>query len=398
MHGITDVRDYGKGTGMSEETIKPTRRIVWGKLISGSILGLIVIAGVASDTINNVSYALAAMGLGAAMVAGAVGLLIGLVPVVAYFNGWNVPLRVAAGCCTVTCIVFALLAYGEKNGAHQGEKERAGLSLADAEAARAEARRARDEASSITEAGSVRDLEAIEARAVKALADAEKYAEEQKIICQRSKRCREAAAAANAATERLSKARAKADALARAERAEQRLADAKTEVRQSGVAKANAVASFTGAWAGIEAKDAEQRLAFVIMLVLICTTMSIAFLGEHCIKLMAESVVWDNPSAPKPAARPARAKAALPMPKPQPKSAMDEFLDAWTEISDGPPLQAGEFAKCLAAHWSVKHAGKPVPTSTALGKALGLRYDKIKTGGKQCYMAKLKPMALAKVS
>lgn len=69
---------------------------------------------------------------------------------------------------------------------------------------------------------------------------------------------------------------------------------------------------------------------------------------------------------------------------------IDAFLDAWTSASNEEATPASAFQECLAAHWAMKHPGKGPPSGTALGRALGERYEKAKTGGRQCYFASLK--------
>ena len=385
-----------ENTVKREAEPKPKLHVQWGKLIPGGILAVIVTATVVADIWNNAGYAYVSMGPGAALIAGAVGLMVGLAPLVAYFIGWDTALRSASGFCTVACVMFALFAYGEKNGAQQGAKARAGMSMADADAARQEARDARAEALRISEIASVRDLEALQASAKASLDSASVAAKKQGIECIQSKRCRKERDSLDQVTERLGKARAKAEAIERAEKAEQRVSAAKSEVKEAGPVAANAMASQASAWFSLDVRTTEQQFALIMMLVLVGSTLSLAFLGEHATKLMVEAFRQETP-------KPVRAPVARKAPDsvvdaPKKKSDMDEFLDAWTEVSDGPPLPASEFAKCLAAHWSVKHAGKAPPTGTALGKALGARYSKTKTGGKQCYFAKLKTVSLAKKS
>lgn len=374
-----------------KEEIKSKLHIAWGKLVPGGILAVIVSATVVADIWNNAGYAYASMGPGAAVVAGAIGLMVGLAPIIAFFIGWDTALRSAAGCCTIACVLFALFAYGEKNGAQQGAKTMAGMSMVDADTARQEARDARAEASRITEVASVRDLDALQASAKASLDSASAAAKKQGIECIQSKRCRKERAELDQVTERLGQARAKADAIERAEKAEGRLASAKTEAREAGPASANALASIASSWFRLEVRTTEQQFAFVMMLVLIGSTLSIAFLGEHATKLMVEAFHSAEPKRARPAtvARKLEVAAEAPVPGKK-KSDMDGFLDSWTEASEGPPLQAGEFFKCLVAHWAQHHPGKNVPTTTALGRALGERYAKVKTGGKQCYMAKLR--------
>lgn len=385
-----------ENTVKMESDPKPKLHIAWGKLIPGGILAVIVSATVVADIWNNAGYAYASMGPGAALIAGAVGLMVGLAPIVAYFIKWDMALRATSGFCTVACVMFALFAYGEKNGAQQGAKASASMSLADAETARQEARDARAEAAKIAEIASVKDLEALQASARSSLDSASTAAKRQGIECIQSKRCRKERDSLDQVTERLGKARAKAEAIERAEKAELRVSAAKGEAREVGIVSANAMASITSSWFGLNVQTTEQQFALMMMLVLVGSTLSMAFLGEHAVKLLVEAFRHEAPKPVKLARSPVVKKAEPATSQPQKQSDMDEFLDAWTETSDGPPLAAGEFAKCLAAHWSIKHAGKKPPTATALGRALGARYSKTKTGGQQCYFAKLKTVSTVK--
>ena len=300
-----------ENTVKQEAEPKPKLHVQWGKLIPGGILAVIVTATVVADIWNNAGYAYVSMGPGAALIAGAVGLMVGLAPLVAYFIGWDTALRSASGFCTVACVMFALFAYGEKNGAQQGAKARAGMSMADADAARQEARDARAEAAGIKEIASVRDLEALQASAKASLDSASVAAKKQGIECIQSKRCRKERDSLDQVTERLGKARAKAEAIERAEKAEQRVSAAKIEVKEAGPVAANAMASQASAWFSLDVRTTEQQFALIMMLVLVGSTLSLAFLGEHATKLMVEAF---RQEAPKPVrvSRPGVVKPAEP--------------------------------------------------------------------------------------
>lgn len=349
-----------------EDQPKPKLHIAWGKLVPGGILAVIVSATVVADIWNNAGYAYGSMGPGAAVVAGAIGLMVGLAPIIAFFIGWDTALRSAAGCCTIACVLFALFAYGEKNGAQQGAKVMAGMSMADADTARQEARDARAEASRIAEVGSVRDLEALQASAKASMDSASAAAKKQGIECIQSKRCRKERAELDQVTERLGQARAKADAIERAEKAEGRLASAKTEAREAGPASANALASIASSWFHLEVRTTEQQFAFIMMLVLIGSTLSIAFLGEHAAQLLSGAFVTDQPKPVK-AVRSPVVKKAEPVALTPTAKGLPGFLAL---CKHGEQTPQKDIREAVDRYWVTTKQPGPPPSDRALGMAI----------------------------
>lgn len=349
-----------------EDQPKPKLRIAWGKLVPGGILAVIVSATVVADIWNNAGYAYVSMGPGAALIAGAVGLMVGLAPLVAYFIGWDTALRAASGFCTVACVMFALFAYGEKNGAQQGAKARAGMSMADADAARQEARDARAEAAGIKEIASVRDLEALQASAKSSLDSATAAAKKQGIECIQSKRCRKERDSLDQVTERLGKARAKAEAIERAEKAEQRVSTAKSEVKEAGPIAANAMASQASAWFSLDVRTTEQQFALIMMLVLVGSTLSLAFLGEHATKLMVEAFRQETPK-PVRVSRPGVVKPAEPVALTPSAKGLPGFLAL---CKHGEPTLQKDIREAVDRHWVTTKQTGPIPSDRALGMAL----------------------------
>lgn len=360
----------------AEAAEKPKRQVKWGVLALAGVAAFPVLLALGADIYNNASFGMKTLGVGGAMVAGGFGLLVGLLPIMAHVMGASWRIRVAQVAFSVVTIIFAVMAYGENQGAHQGAKQAANISLVEAEEARREAREARAEAAKINETMSVAALTGFEADARKAYGDAQKAAETNKLECTRYKKCREARAALADATKRLGEAQTKADALSRAERADTKVRSAKSEASSTGSAEVNASAAKFAMWLGVNGRDMEADIAFATMIAVIVATILASVIGEDLTAMVARAIKGDTPPAPKAPRTPKKTASAAAAEMGQ-KEKLEAFLDKCTAAApDGPLVGKDKFMVAMTDYWRAHHANEVLPTGKALGTAMGTRYQR----------------------
>lgn len=362
-----------------EDQPKPKLRVQWPKLIGGSSLTVLAIWCGGMDLLNNATFGMQkSLTIAGIFIAAAVGLM--LLPVMA--NGWK---DVHAWFMVVVCGIISMFAGFQNHMASQRnhDLEQAAITTRYNQAqaaivsAEEDARQAKADIAGNGEMMGSEELSRIYAEA-KGRRDVEMSAD-RGAKCGRN--CRAAEKLMDETLPRIAAAKAKEDAQGRLDAALTRMTAEKSS--------APAAPKQAGATA------AEETVMAVILL--LASIVGATFF-ERGVREIGGAVSWEAPG--KKRAAPVERKLSVVAEAPAPgkkKSDMDGFLDSWTEASEGPPLQAGEFFKCLVAHWAQHHPGKNVPTTTALGRALGERYAKVKTGGKQCYMAKLRRLGAVRV-
>lgn len=363
---------------MSEDIVKPKLRIAWGKLIGGlCVSGLALWCGL-MDLANNASYgSQKSMTIAGIFIAAAIGLV--LMPVMA--RGWR---DVHVWFMVAVCGIITMFAGFQNHMASQRnhDLEQAAVTTRYNQAqqaiqsAEADIRLAKADMSGIAELMGSAELKRIYDDA-KQRRDAE-MSSDRGAKCGRN--CRAAEKTMDETLSRIAAAKAREDAQDRLDKAMARMsaekASAPSAPKQSG--------------------ESEREEMFMAIILLLLSVVGATFF-ERGVADAREAFRWEEPKKARPLFVRKAEVVAEPLPAGKKKSDMDGFLDSWTEKSDGPPLSAGEFKKCLAAHWAQYHPGKAVPSDTALGRALGQRYDKAKTGGKQCYFARLKRLEAVRV-
>lgn len=354
-----------------EDQPKPKLRIAWGRAAGGAALLLFAGGCGFADLVNNAAFgAEKSYMIAVTFVLAAIGLM--ALPAMA--EGKH---DVRTWFMVVACGAISLFAGYKNHMASQRNHdlaqaavttryEQAQKAIGDAEA---DIRQAKAEIAGIAEQMGSEELQRLHHEARER---ASKESSGDRGGC--GKRCRAAEDEVRGYLSRIASAKAKEDAQGRLLAAQARMDAEKAQAPS----------------APKQAGESAQEETLMAVLLLLVTIVGATFF-ERGVKEIQGALSRDVPG--KKRAAPVERKLAVVAEAPAPgkkKSDMDGFLDSWTETSEGPPLQAGEFYKCLVAHWAQHHPGKNVPTTTALGRALGERYAKVKTGGKQCYMAKLR--------
>jgi hypothetical protein len=271
---------------------KLTTARAWAQGFVGVALAIVAIAAVRVDVLNNLEYGRTISDeMATIMVLAAV--CVCALPAAAAMAGWNGLLKLTTGVCVVLTVWAAVNAYAARQGAQilsaQKTETQYRDAQADAEAARAEARTARDDAARITETASVAALVSLKDDAAKAVKDTSAKAEEDGIACLSSKRCREASATLAAITARLGAAETKAAALARADKADAKVKEAKADA-SSGPAEASMVATWIAGRTGADANDVARTIGLTMTGAVIVVTQGFALLGHLAVTLMAGAV------------------------------------------------------------------------------------------------------------
>lgn len=365
-------------TLVNETEPKPKLRIAWGKLAGGASLTALAVWCGGMDLLNNATFGMQkSMTIAGIFIAAAIGLM--LLPVMA--NGWK---DVHAWFMVVVCGIISMFAGFQNHMASQRNHDlaQAAITTRYEQAQKAIGQADADIVLAKSEISDIREM--LGSSELQRIYDEAKARRDQEMSTDRGSKCgRNCRAAEKLMDEtltRIADAKAKEAAQDRLDAAMVRMASEKSSAP---AAPKQASASAT-----------EETVMAVILL--LASIVGATFF-ERGVKELNGAWSWEAPKKVRaaPVARKLEVVAEAPAPGKR-KSDMDGFLDSWTESSEGPPLQAGEFYKCLVAHWAQQHPGKNVPTSTALGRALGERYAKVKTGGKQCYMAKLRRLGAVK--
>ena len=304
--------EAGKEAGMNE--------IGWQvRLAAGIVLGGMAGFAVRVDILNNWSYGMTVSEeLASVMVLAAAGVV--ALPVVASITGWNLFLRLTATLFVALTVWAAANAYSAKQGASilaaEGAQQRYADAQKDAAVAREEASTARKEAASIAETVSSDDLAAMVTQAQSQVNDLTKRAAEMGLICASYRKCSDADAGLKALRDRHGKAKTKEEALARADKADAKVKEAKGEAK-AGPAEASMLATVIARSLRADATDIARGIAIALTALSIIATQCAALLGGKAASLMSGAVkmrsaqrVAQKQEKPKPKPKgPARRKA-----------------------------------------------------------------------------------------
>lgn len=361
------------------------RRVQWGKVFLGGLIGSLAAGATAIDVVNNHDYGVSiSPAMAAVMTLAAVGLT--AIPAVAAVRGWNA-LRIAGTVvCLLTSAYCAANAYAARQSAQILAAEATGRAYADArqaiETARNEAEAARKEASAIAEPMPSTELQTLYADA-KARRDAESDAK--RGGC--GNICKKAEAEMPEIMARLGQAKAKERALDRAEKAEARLAEAK-QTAKAGDAEPNMIASAIAARYGLDSHDVTRNIALIMSVLGIAVTLCVACYMHDAVCLLVEGIRGGEVEEAK-ASVPAKPEA---QPKRMPKAMTGEERIDWF-ISErirhrvaGNFLTPTELYDLFQAWWMSHSPTVPVPSMRALSNRMKeLGHSSIRRGGVRVY-------------
>jgi hypothetical protein len=247
----------------------------------GLVLAAMAAFAVRADILNNWAYGMTITPeLASVMVLAAAG--VAALPVAAAITGWNAFLRATTFLFVALTIWAAANAYSAKQGANilaaEGAQQRYEDARKDAAAAREEAAAARKEAAAIGEPVSVSALTDMVKQAGTRLDELSGRAKEIGSVCAANKKCQGAEAELAALTSRLGQARSKEDALARADRADAKVREAKGEAK-SGPVEASMLATVISKSVGMNAADVARNIAIALTGLSIIATQCAALLG-----------------------------------------------------------------------------------------------------------------------
>ena len=293
-----------------------TTTIGWRvQLGTATALSIMAAVAVRVDILNNWQYGLTISAeLASILVLAAVAVV--AVPVAASILGWSRHLRITAAICVALTVWSAVNAYSAKQGAAilaaQSSQAAYSMALADAQAAREEAATARKEAAGISETMSADALADLVAQARAKYTGLTTTAQDRGTTCTAMKACRAAETDLGTLTQRHGQAKAKAEALVRAEKADAKVAAAKIEAK-AGPAEASMVATVIAGQIGADASAVARYMALALTGLGIAVTQLVALLGGQAASLIGGAVKQRAAErAAKAAAEPAPAGAADP--------------------------------------------------------------------------------------
>jgi hypothetical protein len=302
--------DAGKEAAMNE--------IGWRvRLGIGLVLAAMAAFAVRVDILNNWAYGMTITPeLASVMVLAAAG--VAALPVAASITGWNPFLRATTLLFVALTIWAAANAYSAKQGANilaaEGAQQRYEDARKDAAAARDEAAAARKEAAAIGEQVSASGLTDMVKQAQTKLDELSGRAKEIGSTYAANKKCQTAEAELAALTSRLGQAKSKEEALARADRADMKVREAKGEAK-SGPAEASMLATVIAKAFGLNAADVARDIAITLTALSIIATQCAALLGGKAasliagaLKIRAKEVPAARKQKPRPEGRPPKAR------------------------------------------------------------------------------------------
>jgi hypothetical protein len=338
----SDSPQAGNEAGMNE--------IGWHvRLGIGIVLAAMAAFAVRVDILNNWAYGMTITPeLASVMVLAAIG--VAALPVVASIMGWNPFLRATTLLFVALTIWAAANAYSAKQGANilaaEGAQQRYEDARKDAAAARKEAEDARNEAAVIGEAVSASALSDMVKQAQTKMDELAARAKEIGSVCATNKKCQAAESELAALTSRLGQAKSKEEALARADKADAKVRDAKGEAK-SGPAEASMLATVIAKSIGMNAADVARNIAIALTALSIIATQCAALLGgkaasliASALKILTKESVAARKQKPRPEGRPPKARRKA-VPKQRSGSNVIEFdaarhsVERWLESTNG---------------------------------------------------------------
>jgi hypothetical protein len=262
------------------------------QLCTGAALATMAAVAVRVDVLNNWEYGhTVSAELASILVLAAVGIV--AVPVAASILGWSRHFKVTAAICVALTVWSAVNAYSSKQGKAildaQSSQNAYVLALDDAKTARNDAAAARKEAAAIGETSNADALAQLVTQASAKLAGLMITAQDRGITCAGMKTCRAAETDLGALTQRLGQARAKAEALARAEKADAKVNAAKAEAK-AGPAEASMVATVIAGQLGADASAVARYIALTLTGLGIAVTQLVALLGGQAASLIGGAI------------------------------------------------------------------------------------------------------------
>lgn len=369
---------------------KPKR--CYGSLGVGAILAGIALAAVSVDYSNNTHFGeKVSPELG--MVMGLAAIALTALPAAAATLGrWDWQLKSGTMFCVVLTVIAALSAYTDKQGkdilARKGEAEAYRMAQADAAAARQEISEARAAADRITETASIADLEAM-AKLQRELIEKETN---DRGGC--GKRCRDAEDALKAIILRVPAARAKAEAVARAEEAQARL-DQAQKAQSAGPAEQTMLASVIGSWVSHDPADVARWISLTITAFSIAATLILALVTEKSVLLIMRGLAFKPISHEiedvKPVAVtiiPPRRMGRKPK-KPTGDELLRMFVTEFCKPGEG-ETTGGEMHEAFDRFWTDRADGLRKPSNVVVSQTLATAgIKKGKRGGRVRYAAKV---------
>jgi hypothetical protein len=262
------------------------------QLCTGAALAAMAGVAVRIDILNNWEYGKTVnVELATAFAIAAVAVV--AIPIAAAILGWSRHLKALTWICVALTVWAAVNAYSAKQGAAilaaQSSQAAYTSALADAQAARGDAAAARKEAAAIGETSSADALAQLVTQASVRLAGLTTAAQDRGIICAGMKTCRAAETDLGALTQRLGQAKAKAEALTRAEKADAKVNAAKTEAK-AGPAEASMVATVIAGRLGADASDVARYIALTLTGLGIAVTLLVSLLGGQAASLIGGAI------------------------------------------------------------------------------------------------------------
>lgn len=369
------------------------RRIQWGKVFLGGFIGSLAAGATAIDVVNNHDYgASISPAMAAVMILAALGLT--AIPAVAAIRGWGSLRMVGTAVCLLTSAYCAANAYAARQSAQILAAEATSRAYVDAreaiETAKGEAEAARSEAAAITEPMPSSELQRLydDARARR---DAETDAK--RGGC--GPICKKAEAEMPEFLARLGQAKAREAALARAEKAETRLAEAK-QAAKAGDAEPNMIASAIAARYGLDAHQVTRNIALIMSMLGIAVTLCVACYMHDAVCLIVEGIRGE--AKPEPTKEPTpSAPRTMKASRPVILAGMtnDKRLDHFIKTQALPllaekPFSSKELHALLKEWWMERLPGIEAPKQRKLAERMKVAgFRSVKVRGIMTYGAEL---------
>jgi hypothetical protein len=379
------------------------RHILWNKVALGGFIGSLAAGATAIDIANNHAYGTSiSPTMAAVMTLAALGLT--AIPGVAAIRGWSALRLTGAAICFVTTAYCAVNAYAARQSVQILAAETASTAYADArqaiEDARREAKAARADAEAIAEKLPSAELQRLFDAANQRVQD---ESTDIKRGAKCGDLCRQAERERDGYSPRIAQAKARDAALARAESAEARLANA-TDDAKAGDAEPNMIASAIAGRYGLDAHETARTIALIMAGLGIAVTLIMACYMHDAVSLIAEG--WRGELVPvqafpaadvrKPQAIETEPIAVLPLGETErlpllqkalePRAQVELFVRDRIREMRGSEVTAGQLYDAFLS-WSAQHLqGVPVLNSTAFGlaaRSAGLQ--KARRGGRTRY-------------